>query len=101
MNDQILYYVYVLIKPWNGKICYVGKGSYDRINSHKKMGANHYNKRLAKVHAKAERLGVKLIQRKLLYGYDEDEIFAAEQELIETLRHNNVNLCNAYRGGRW
>jgi hypothetical protein len=100
-EPTILYYVYILIKPWDGEICYVGKGSFNRVSNHKTLGAKHYNVRLAHVYAKAKQLGMKVKQQKLLYGYDEDEIFAAEKELIETLRHNGIDLCNAVPGGRW
>lgn len=99
-KGAILYFIYVLIKPWDGEICYVGKGSYTRDQEHARLNIKHGNHRLARVYAKAQLLGMHVTSRKILYGFDEDEMFAIEKELIETLVGNGVDLCNIAEGGR-
>jgi hypothetical protein len=51
-NARTDFYVYVLFRPWDGSPCYVGKGRGRRWLQHEGM-ADHYNKNLARIIAKA------------------------------------------------
>ena len=93
------FYVYMLLRPWNGVPCYVGKGQSLRVFYHAAMGAQHYNKHLASIFKKA---GGHLPFVILFSSDDEDESLAWETRFIVAIGRADLKqgpLCNKTNGG--
>ncbi len=100
MTDPLskVFYVYVLFRP-DGSPLYVGKGSGDRIKSHRRAGANHYNAHLARAFSKyGDSIGEQVFAEDL----SEAEAFEWERYLIAQFGRadtKNGRLCNRTDGG--
>jgi hypothetical protein len=97
-----MFYVYVLYRPWNDTPCYVGKGRGKRFLFHSKIGEKHPNKHLAKVFAKANRLGMQIKSEVVFWTSSEIEAFEEESRLILFYGRADLakgTLCNHTNGG--
>lgn len=96
-----IYYVYMLVRPWNQSPCYVGKGKGDRWLAHGRFKERHPNKYLARIYAKAARLGVEVVAKKLQEGMTEEEALSYEIKMIKEIgrRANGGPLVNGNDGG--
>jgi len=91
MNE---FYVYILLRPWNGVPCYIGKGTRGRCFVHQKMGEKHPNLRLRRIIAKASE---PLPVVKVAEGLTEDQAFILEKALIK--QYGRKTLANSTDGG--
>lgn len=94
------YYVYQLIRPWNGIPCYIGKGRGKRAKCHAVLGVNHYNDHLASIYRKAGAAPVPV--EYIATGLTEDEALALEVTLIAELGRADLKrgpLANWTDGG--
>lgn len=94
------FYVYLLIRPWNGIPCYVGKGKDSRCLVHLRR-LDHPNRHLKNIINKAVRLGVELKIIKPFENLSEQEAFRIEKLLIDNFKrkiHGGV-LANITLGG--
>lgn len=101
-NDSSDFYVYELRRPWNGKICYIGKGRGKRVKVHKQFSERHYNRHLAAIHAKAARLGMAVIERIVAANLTEEDAFFCEMALIARYGRKDLGkgpLANQTDGG--
>lgn len=91
------HYVYILFRPWDGSPCYVGKGRLHRWKMHENSGANHPNKSLAAVYARA---GGPIPKVKCREALTNAEAFETEIALIRAIGRGELGpLVNKTNGG--
>ena len=89
-----------MFRPWDGTVCYIGKGVRNRWLEHEKLGVSHYNKRLAKIFAKAKALGLKIIKVKFRENLTDAEAIQIEIAFIKAIGRGGDNLLvNMTDGG--
>ena len=99
-----IYYVYKIIRPWNNEIAYVGKGSGNRLYSHRWAALRkiHKNVHLQNIYLKAQRLNLEVIEELVKTNLTEDEALSLEKELILFYGRKDLNtgtLINLKDGG--
>lgn len=101
-SDERSFYVYFLIRPWNGIPCYVGKGRGERWTVHARAGVKHPNAHLARIFGKAQRLGQHVISVKVVENLTEDAAFVFEKTLIKQIGRacSGGTLANFTDGGQ-
>lgn len=95
-------YAYAMFRPWDGTVCYIGKGVRNRWLEHEKLGVNHYNKRLAKIFAKTEVLGLDIIKVKFRENLTDAEAIQIEIAFIKAIGREDLGtglLVNGTDGG--
>lgn len=97
MNQRRTFYVYALFRP-DGDVCYIGKGSGNRIGRHFALKRHHRNRHLARIIAAA---GGELPAVILHAGLDEPTAFAYERAFIQAIGRvaNGGPLVNLTDGG--
>lgn len=94
------FYVYAIFRPWDGSPCYIGKGMEDRINQHRRAGANHYNPMLADIFKEAKRLGIEVPIAKIRQSLTNGEALDTEIALISAIGRGGLGpLVNMTDGG--
>lgn len=100
MDNQNIYYVYVLFRPWDGSPFYIGKGKWNRWLVHQSRTRRHSNLRLTNIFEKASRLGMEIPKVKVRSGLTESEAFKVEIALITAIgRGKGSPLVNLTDGG--
>lgn len=95
----MIFYTYLLFRPWSMEPCYVGKGQDDRVLFHSKAAERHYNKRLGRIVKKA---GCDLPFIFLYAGSNETEAYYWEVFFIRWFGRSDLGLgplCNLTDGG--
>jgi len=93
------FYVYQLVRPWNGVPCYVGKGQDDRVLDHGRAGVRHGNRHLANIYKRA---GGPIPFDILMSTDEEPEAFKQETNFIISIGRADLKLgplCNLTNGG--
>lgn len=90
------HYVYGLQRPWDGSLCYVGKGKGWRKNYHNKRGVQHPNKHLSAIYARA---GENMPIVMFIEGVSEEVANGIEKSLIFVIGRGSGKLVNATDGG--
>ena len=92
------YYLYVYFRPWNAEPCYIGKGRGKRWREHLTRASNNH---LAKIIAKAGRLGLEVPVVIARSDLSHDQAIAAEIAWIAAIGREAKGgpLVNATDGG--
>lgn len=89
MRDALIFYVYVLFKPWDGSPFYIGKGKGRRYRQHAKTPQTPYMRRIFE---KAKRLSLEVPIVFIRENISESEAFQIERAFIAAIGRRDKGL---------